>query len=344
MAGEEKVTDMASSSSLTWLLGAQDPEMNEIEALLRECGQRVCYALRPDGQRVTPREAYQLSSEQLADVEGDVVFVECDAPCDNVIRIDHHRPGDPGFGRPPAEAVAASSIGQVIAQLARIGALPTSWRALDASQPLPAVGSIFALPDGDYGVAVGEWIYAVIPTHYCVVGAADHCLAHAYAGRVPGIWPASVLRWRAICAETRPHSPVSRDVFLAAFYATQDALEAAPCVDVSEHGDPGSVRCCISCGAPHADRGPCGHCGSTEHMIRDLRSVGHLDELPDVASYCGAAYITQIADRDGRSKLVIGGAATPEAVRAFMETWGPAQGLTGIYGDPERGFAGGYVP
>lgn len=48
-------------------------------------------------------------------------------------------------------------------------------------------------------------------------------------------------------------------------------------------------------------------------------------------------------DRDGRRKVVLGGHTTPETVRAFMAEWAPAQGLVDIYGDPARGFAGGYM-
>ena len=33
---------------------------------------------------------------------------------------------------------------------------------------------------------------------------------------------------------------------------------------------------------------------------------------------------------------------TPEQISAFM-SWGPSNGLTDIYGDPQRGFAGGYI-
>jgi hypothetical protein len=36
------------------------------------------------------------------------------------------------------------------------------------------------------------------------------------------------------------------------------------------------------------------------------------------------------------------GDADGAAVRAFMGRWGPFNGLADIYGDPRRGFAGGY--
>lgn len=67
-------------------------------------------------------------------------------------------------------------------------------------------------------------------------------------------------------------------------------------------------------------------------------------ELPEAAAQEGVAYLATVTDRDGREKVILGGCTTPEMVRAFMREWAPAQGLTGVYGDPARGFAGGYLP
>ena len=44
--------------------------------------------------------------------------------------------------------------------------------------------------------------------------------------------------------------------------------------------------------------------------------------------------------RDGRIKTVLG-AAQPELVQAFLDGE-VVEDLTGLYGDPARGFAGGY--
>jgi hypothetical protein len=43
-------------------------------------------------------------------------------------------------------------------------------------------------------------------------------------------------------------------------------------------------------------------------------------------------------------RLWLLGATTPEQVRAFLIPFAARLGLTGCYGDPERGFAGGYLP
>src|SRR5690606_34294520 len=78
-----------------------------------------------------------------------------------------------------------------------------------------------------------------------------------------------------------------------------------------------------------------------ERLAADLRGE-HVPELPEAAVREGLAYLATVADRDGRRKVVLG-AADAEMVRAFLESWAPREGLVDIYGDPARGFAGGYV-
>lgn len=102
---------------------------------------------------------------------GTVYWVECRAADGHVIvsgsyvefAIDHHRTGDPGYGRPPEEFLSASSIGQVIAELARFGRLPepaeggrmdAPWSYTHHYLPHAAVGT-FLLRRGVYGSAPG---------------------------------------------------------------------------------------------------------------------------------------------------------------------------------------------
>ena len=89
-----------------WILGAPDPEIAAIEALLRECGEHVAYALDAPGKRVTPATAYQPAALSVTEYLGDrldVFAVECDglgglliplASATTSYVIDHHRPGD----------------------------------------------------------------------------------------------------------------------------------------------------------------------------------------------------------------------------------------------------------
>src|SRR5690606_16297070 len=133
-----------------WVLGTQDPEMELIDRLLRQCGEEVIYATDSSGQRVHPGSAYKCPIPEVP--ENSLVYaVECiDKLPPGWIRIDHHRPGDPGYGRPPEDFFSASSIGQVLVELDRLG----------ISNRLSAADII-------------EAIFAA---------AADHCLAAAYRG------------------------------------------------------------------------------------------------------------------------------------------------------------------
>jgi len=133
-----------------YILGASDPEMEEVESVLRQHGQGVLYAT-VGLYRVHSGVAY--ASEGVADAErtvtlatwistvpagASVYLVECGfnpvyrdeaddvSSCRGIsIRmVDHHHPGDPGYGRPPVEYLARSD-----AYLAREGA--NSGAALD---------------------------------------------------------------------------------------------------------------------------------------------------------------------------------------------------------------------
>lgn len=120
------------------ILGASDPEMEAIESLLRECGVHVVYAT-VDGSRVYPSNAYQADCPKeleggMGEQWGAVLRVECAWPDSSTESLavgvdvaDHHFPGDPGYGRPPSEFMAASSLGQVISWLAERSLLPRGW-------------------------------------------------------------------------------------------------------------------------------------------------------------------------------------------------------------------------
>src|SRR5690606_23721093 len=279
-----------------WILGAPDPEMEAIETLLRECGERVEYAIDDRGQRVSPATAYRCPPLKVP--AGSTVYaVECiDVLPEGVVRIDHHRPGDPGYGRPPAEFMAASSIGQVIAELTRLGKLP-----------------------------------AQEPEAFVLVAAADHCLGAAYRGECPGVDPDALMRWRAesrahvqgrdagqLLAEVEAATPARRDAFAC---ATLLLVEPGPGC-----GDPPS-----SC---HLDAVPPG---------ARMRREPPWPELGEASCRTGIGYVAgPLRSPDGRRKITCGG--TPEQIRAFLEHWAPRQGLVDCYGDPARGFAGGYLP
>jgi hypothetical protein len=296
---------------ITAILGAQDLEMELIRRLVRRAGGRVLFAADSFGRRVRPETAYSavraVSPDGLDPLtlvrDGLVLIVECgaaehctdaawlalgDAPA--VVRCDHHRPGDPGYGRPPQEYLPASSIGQVIAALAAVpGAVS---RALD-------------LPDGGDHLPLCR-----VPEPVRYAAAADHCLAAAYRGECPGVDPDGLMRWRAESRAAFQRRSVA--AMLANVEAARRALRAAPEIELA----PGIV-------------------------VRDLRGQ-QVAELPEASAREGLCFVADMPLPDGRVKVVCQ-SGTPDQIAAFMRCWAPAQGLSGIYGDPARGFAGGYL-
>jgi len=322
--------------------------MEMIERLLRESGESVAYATGEDGRRVHSGNAYRCPVPEVS--EGATVYaVECiDALPEGWVRIDHHRPGDPRYGQPPDEFLAASSIGQVIDALARLGRLPAAWRSTEWPRRLygrPRVGvhavrwSVGSIPQyvacvagsGTREVYVGQILsdderstrdvytrvpvvsrICAIPEEYLLIAAADHCPPAAYRGECPGVDPDVLMRWRA---ESRAkYQGRTVDEVLADVERARAVLRTAPMLTL----------------APGLE-------------VRDLRGQ-HIPALPEAAAREGAACRATVIESDGRAKIVLGGHTTPAMVQAFLDSWGPAQGLTDIYGVPARGYAGGYLP
>lgn len=365
--------------SRLWILGAADPEMEAIEAILRECGEAVAYAADDRGERLRLGDAY--SGETIISDVGcypdgitHVYLVECElltpaipyAPGEDichpelagrtVVRIDHHRLGDPGYGRPPADFLPASSLGQVIAELARLGRLPRAWATVPAA--LPEQRGEIRETLGDWVVCIAParpgWdgysiddpyqapVLAFVPHELVLTAAADHCLAHAYAGRCPGVSPDALMQWRAesrAAFQGRSVSDVLADVARAC-----KALRAAPEVVLSRY------RECPWHEAGNRVESDCLNADGTEYadeccmyaVARDIRGQ-HVPELPEASAREGICFISDgLPDPSGRVKVVCQ-SGSPEQIDAFMRVWGPRNGLVDIYGVPARGFAGGYM-
>lgn len=329
-----------------WILGASDPEMAAIEALLHQCGEQVAYALDERGERVRGGNAY--GGWAMPSAWGRAVYlVECDprrtghlrrgpdrepfipAAHDNEderpilkMLIDHHRPGDPGYGRPPAEFLLASSIGQVISELARLGRLP--WASTRRRCGTPARSSrIRWLNAGQGERNRSGWVVDVpersgppeqaidIPDDLVLTAAADHCLAAVYRGECSGADPDELMRWRV--GTRAAHQGRSAEEILADVDRARAALLTAPEVAIGE-------------------------CPTT---VRDMRGR-HVPELPEAAARAGVPFLASMRDHDGRTKVVLQ-VATPEVLAAWP-AWAAREGIVDLYGgDPARGFAGGYL-
>lgn len=160
---------------MLFILGGSDVEMTAIENILKQCDVAYAYA-SINWQRCHGGNAYKANGWITPDggyftsaTGTQLYFVECEvqlradhepAP----IVVDHHRPGDPGFGQEAKDYFNASSVGQVIACLQGFGLYE------------------------DNGVEV-------VPLTY--IAAADHCLAAAYANKCRGVDPNTLLKLRA---------------------------------------------------------------------------------------------------------------------------------------------------
>ena len=322
--------------SVVALLGASDPEMAEIERLLRAAGVEVFHA-SVGGRRCHPGNAYSADGPAVPPGgTGTVLRVECDAApgspladqlaASEVSVIDHHRPGDPGYGRPPGEFLAASSLGQTISWLARRGALPYGWEPSAVSRPWCRARiqeGRRVVWDGDQWVAIQHYVLdqhpkgLLIPSGLVLAAAGDHCPAAAYAGQCTGVDPDELLRWR-----------------ISSRAAFQGRSEAEILADVA------AARVTIAA-APKTDLAP-----GVE--VRDLR-CRTIPELPEALLRAGEAALAAVIERDGRRKVVLIGAgegslAGRAPVEAFLGGWAARAGLADLYGDPDRGYAGGYLP
>jgi len=261
-----------------WILGASDPEMEAIEALLREAGEDIWLAEDGYGKRVNVGNAYRADPARCPDFAPDEkIFVECGfgfnyrASCPPLAVVDHHRPGDPGYGKPAKDFWQASSIGQVY-------------------------NILHPYPEGGWGIGT-----------LLNVAAADHCLVAAYRGECPGVNPDELMKWRV---ETRAkfQNRLSAEI-LADVEAARKKLMTAPEIGIG---------------------------------IRDM--CGPVTpELPEAACREGVAYAAVVVEKTGRHKMVLG-AASENQVVWFIQEYSQQVGLAEVYGDPARGFAGGYLP
>lgn len=200
--------------------------MDRIEALIRECGDAVAYAVDADGERVHPRRAHAAAGVRHdgdahwcggddraawgATLDDDdrvvmptAILVGCDVNKGTgligyipaVTRISGR------YGRPPKRFLPESLIGQVISRLASVGALRELVPYWD---PYPAeYGPLGWLPPSEppqrwaIRVQTGERtsVWARIPRDLVLAAAADHCIGAAYLGECPGVDPDEIKRW-----------------------------------------------------------------------------------------------------------------------------------------------------
>lgn len=147
------------------------------------------------------------------------------------------------------------------------------------------------------------WDY-LIPNEVVLTMAADHCLGAAYKGQCPGVSPEAM----------RSHRTRVRSAFQGISPEELETLVASAEVELEK--------------APEFSPG-----------IKDMRRDTPVPELPEAALRKGIGYISgPLVGKDGRRKFTCSGSR--EQVEAFIQA--NPRGLVDVYGDPARGFAGGY--
>jgi hypothetical protein len=271
--------DPVPSAPWLFVLGVPDPEMIAIRDYLTQCRCAWVWGTH-NGKVLTPETARNADPRAPEADWGPVqlIWVEC-CPAGQVPDIDHHFPGDPGFGKGPENYWDGSSLGQV-------------WNIL-----------------AGYGIIYGGFpSFREVQADLRIVAAADHCLRDAYAGRCPAVSQDDVAEFR-IRTRAR-HQGRSEAAVMADIEAAMRVLCQAPVLDLT------------------ADSG---------FEVKDIRGLGPIPELPEAACRLGTPFLAHVGD-----KIVLQ-VADSSLARVFMECWAPAQELIRIYGDPARGFAGGYL-
>lgn len=210
------------------------------------------------------------------------VWVECAVQGGDRKRgfvIDHHREGDPGYGKCPEKFWEASSIGQLHRLLTH-----SYWVDAEVAN-----------------AAFGEERF--------LVAASDHCPGHAFQGRCPGIDVVALKAFRA--ANSAAFNKMEPAVWLQVVEASIAKLRAFPRGELAGH-----VYAIAS---------------------EDIDLGNHAQLISGIPM----EYTMPGSPRDPRVKVgLLGG--EPALIAAWMAH--KAGVLVDIYGDPARGYCGGYLP
>jgi hypothetical protein len=124
--------------------------------------------------------------------------------------------------------------------------------------------------------------------------------------------PDALRRWRT--ASRAAFQGVSEDEIRRKVDAALETLASLPCVTIA---------------------------GQTVANAIGLPSI---PEAPEAVAISGTALLYSMLDKGtGRTKVGLLG-AEPETIRGWMSIAPQKWGLVEIYGDPARGYAGGYLP
>ena len=171
-----------------------------------------------------------------------------------------------------------------------------------------SIGQVYQhLADG--GIPVTAVTDAFGPERY-LIAASDHCPSHAFQGKCPGIDIAALKAMRA--RNSAAFCNMSVEEWTAIVDSSIAILRALPVATA----------------------------GGGEYRVSttDIPLLNHAQLIAGIP----VQYVMSGNDRDPRTKVgLLGG--EPEMISAWMDEK-RNDGLVAIYGDPARGYAGGYLP
>jgi hypothetical protein len=299
-----------------FVLGSKDIEMDAVESLLRSQREDYVYA-KFGGKRVSPSTAY--TDGDLIEVDGydQLVLVECKPKTSkdiDSVSVDHHFPGDHGYGKPPILFWCASSLGQV-------------WSILMPKTEIP-------------------------PKKYKYIAAADHCLRQAYNGECPGINRDFLIdrRLRIKAAfKGKTQEDIKRHITNAinAINIIRERninivdIGGETVIDLRE-----GVLICPECDEIIVLQ-------NTNKIKLDManKECDHskaqwspsLPEIMEASCIAGIAVFEVVKERDTQRKKVLLMGSNGKAVDVFLNKMSKEMDLEEVYGDIQRGFAGGYL-
>ncbi|MFA5040991.1 MAG: hypothetical protein WC464_05110 [Bdellovibrionales bacterium] len=152
-----------------------------------------------------------------------------------------------------------------------------------------------------------------------VLAAMDHCFAAALRGECPNVTKDEVLELKI--NEISRGSDFTPEQIRQKVLQFREELKSSPMIGV----------------------------GGT--LVRDMRhvylgegyTVDYLSAQAAVALSGDAALLHGSDPASGFRKITIYGNVNPKTIEAFMKEWAPAQGLSNIYGVPDRCYGGGYL-
>lgn len=174
--------------NILFVLGADDPEMREIESILESLKYNYTFASVAD-KRCNPSNSYK--AEYFNFFYDDIVYIECDTidkiKGSEIILIDHHHKGDFGHSLGSDKFLEASSIGQFIKFLFDIDfdyvLSNFKYNFITNNRDIPD-GYFFE--DNDWKLASSGFIVTIPHRIYFIAGI-DHCSTAAYNGECKGI-------------------------------------------------------------------------------------------------------------------------------------------------------------